>query len=68
MQFSLLLAGLLPLLKVASALPSCNNECNRACWTNGFNIYTDWETRWPITGKTRIVCFITTRVLSSSNH
>lgn len=34
---------------------SCNTASNRACWTEGFDINTDWETKTPTTGKTRTV-------------
>ncbi|KAK3306164.1 laccase-1 [Chaetomium strumarium] len=32
---------------------SCNTPSNRACWSNGFNINTDYETSTPNTGVTR---------------
>lgn len=31
---------------------SCNTPTNRACWTTGFNISTDYEVSWPTTGRT----------------
>ena len=37
------------------AAASCNTPSNRACWTEGFDINTDWETKTPITGVTRTV-------------
>lgn len=33
----------------------CNFECNKKCWSQGFDINTNHEDKWPITGKTRIV-------------
>lgn len=45
----LLLSGL------AVAAPTCNTPTNRACWTNGFNINTDYEASVPTTGVTRTV-------------
>ena len=38
---------------------TCNTPSNRACWTTGFDINTDYETNTPTTGVTRNV---------SSNH
>jgi len=32
----------------------CNFECNKKCWSQGFDINTNHEDKWPITGKTRI--------------
>ncbi|KAK4449560.1 laccase-2 [Podospora aff. communis PSN243] len=32
---------------------SCNTPNNRACWTDGFDINTDWEEKTPFTGMTR---------------
>ncbi|KAK1775024.1 laccase [Copromyces sp. CBS 386.78] len=48
-----LLGGLLPLLGLVGAAPSCNHECNRACWTSRLNVNTDYENEWPVTGVTR---------------
>lgn len=45
----LLLGGL------AVAAPTCNTPSNRACWTSGFNINTDYEASVPTTGITRTV-------------
>lgn len=37
----------------ARASSSCfNNPANRACWTNGFNIATDFDLSFPSTGNT----------------
>ncbi|KAK1753342.1 benzenediol:oxygen oxidoreductase [Echria macrotheca] len=33
--------------------PTCNTPSNRACWTTGFNINTDYETSTPPSGSTR---------------
>lgn len=57
MRFLPLLGGLVPLLGLVDAAPSCNHECNRACWTSRFNINTDYENEWPVTGVTRKVRF-----------
>lgn len=35
--------------------PTCNTPSNRACWTNGFDINTDYETNIPFTGSTKAV-------------
>ena len=35
----------------------CNGPHNRGCWSNGFDINTDYETTWPNTGKTRHVSY-----------
>ena len=32
---------------------NCNTPENRACWTSGFDINTDWEQKTPLTGVTR---------------
>jgi len=37
---------------------SCNTPSNRACWSTGFNINTDWETSIPNTGVTRTVSWL----------
>jgi hypothetical protein len=34
---------------------SCNTPTNRACWTTGFTIDTDYEIETPYTGVTREV-------------
>ena len=33
--------------------PTCNTPSNRACWTTGFDINTDYETSTPPSGTTR---------------
>lgn len=35
--------------------PTCNTPTNRACWTTGFNINTDYEANFPATGVIRNV-------------
>lgn len=35
--------------------PTCNTPSNRACWSNGFDINTDYESSIPNTGNTRRV-------------
>ncbi|AEO68473.1 benzenediol:oxygen oxidoreductase [Thermothielavioides terrestris NRRL 8126] len=37
----------------AAGLPSCNTPSNRACWTTGFDINTDYELKTPTTNVTR---------------
>ena len=32
--------------------PTCNTPSNRACWSDGFDINTDYETKIPDTGVT----------------
>ena len=35
--------------------PTCNTATDRACWTDGFDINTDYEENTPTTGVTRNV-------------
>lgn len=35
--------------------PTCNTPTNRACWTDGFDINTDYEANFPDTGVVRNV-------------
>lgn len=35
--------------------PTCNTPSNRACWSDGFDINTDYEVKIPETGVTRSV-------------
>ncbi len=35
---------------------TCNTADNRACWSTGFHIGTDWYSKTPFTGATRKVC------------
>ena len=38
---------------------SCTNgPFTRQCWGNGFSIATDYDTKWPVTGKTVPVSLI----------
>ncbi|KAL8339705.1 hypothetical protein RB601_006013 [Gaeumannomyces tritici] len=41
---------------------SCNTESNRACWSPGFNINTDYESNTPNTGVTRRYNLVVTEV------
>lgn len=41
---------------------SCNTPSNRACWSEGFDINTDWEVKAPVTGKTRTYTLTITEV------
>ncbi|KAK0644590.1 laccase [Cercophora newfieldiana] len=41
---------------------SCNTPSNRACWTEGFDINTDWEAKTPVTGVTRTYTLTLTEV------
>ena len=43
--------------ELVSRASTCNTPTNRACWTSGFNINTDYETNIPTTGNTRVVSF-----------
>ncbi|KAK3492712.1 Cupredoxin [Neurospora hispaniola] len=61
MFFRVSIIGFLQALTVFSAATasslvqrdsSCNTPDNRACWTDGFNITTDWEKEVPFTGRT----------------
>lgn len=49
---------------------SCNTPDNRACWTDGFDITTDWEKEVPFTGRTVHVRHTTSRKwnLTSTNR
>jgi len=35
--------------------PTCNTPTNRACWTDGFDINTDYEANFPDSGVVREV-------------
>jgi hypothetical protein len=37
------------------AASSCHSPSNRACWTNGFDVSTDYEAKIPKTGVTKKV-------------
>jgi hypothetical protein len=39
--------------KLIKRASTCNTASNRACWTTGFNINTDYETQVPRTGVVR---------------
>ncbi|KAK1754289.1 laccase-2 [Echria macrotheca] len=41
---------------------NCNTPSNRACWTDGFDIFTDWESKTPVTGVTRTYTLTITEV------
>ncbi|KAK0707618.1 ascomycete fungal laccase from thielavia arenaria [Lasiosphaeris hirsuta] len=77
MRFFTLAAGLAQatLLSLVAASPSpkaihqispraesCNSAGNRACWTKGFDINTDWEASTPSTGVTRTYTLTITEV------
>jgi len=47
---------------VLPRLTSCNTPSNRACWTTGFDINTDYETNTPNTGVVRPYTFTLTEV------
>jgi len=42
-----------PRAELVSRAPTCNTPTNRACWTTGFNINTDYEASFPATGVVR---------------
>ncbi|KAK3942595.1 laccase-2 [Diplogelasinospora grovesii] len=46
----------------AFGFATCNTPSNRACWTAGFNINTDWEASTPITGVTRTYTLTLTEI------
>lgn len=64
-----LIAGwLLGLASIASAVPKqlaerdadcVNSPTSRSCWTKGFNSATNWDEKFPDTGKTVKVCHAT---------
>jgi len=41
--------------ELAKRAPTCNTPSNRACWSDGFDINTDYEASIPNTGVTRSV-------------
>ncbi|KAG4440397.1 hypothetical protein IFR05_004137 [Cadophora sp. M221] len=43
------------------AAPTCNTPSNRACWSTGFNINTDWEASTP-SGTIRTYTFTVTEI------
>ncbi|KAK5658990.1 hypothetical protein OQA88_1076 [Cercophora sp. LCS_1] len=49
-----------PRAELAKRAPTCNTPTNRACWTTGFNINTDYETNFPATGVVRNYNFVIT--------
>jgi hypothetical protein len=48
---------MLQVLEARQSGPTCNTPSNRACWTNGFDINTDYEVSTPNTGRTVAVSF-----------
>jgi len=44
-----------PRAELVKRAPTCNTPTNRACWTTGFNINTDYEASFPATGVVRNV-------------
>ena len=42
-----------PRSELVTRAPTCNTPTNRACWTAGFNINTDYEASFPATGVVR---------------
>jgi hypothetical protein len=44
-------------MDLAPRASTCNTPSNRACWTTGFDISTDYETSTPVTGVTRTVSY-----------
>ncbi|KAK5654321.1 hypothetical protein OQA88_7499 [Cercophora sp. LCS_1] len=51
-----------PREEALSAPKRCHSPSNRACWTDGFDINTDWEAKVPETGVTREYTFTLTEV------
>ena len=57
----------LPIL--ARANTSCTNSpASRKCWGGGYDINTDLELSWPVTGNTRTVCYACLNVSSRSTN
>ena len=52
---------------LVSRASTCNTASNRACWTTGFDINTDYEASTPTTGITRHVCPHTYPYVDMSN-
>jgi FtsP/CotA-like multicopper oxidase with cupredoxin domain len=51
---------LVPRAELVKRAPTCNTPSNRACWTSGFNINTDYEASFPATGVVRNYNFVIT--------
>jgi len=51
----LVVAAPAPLLRPVKRASTCNTPQDRACWTDGFDINTDWEVTTPFTGVVREV-------------
>ncbi|KAK3936690.1 laccase [Diplogelasinospora grovesii] len=49
-------------MDLAPRASTCNTPSNRACWTTGFDISTDYETSTPVTGVTRTYTLTITEV------
>ncbi|KAK5655145.1 hypothetical protein OQA88_6044 [Cercophora sp. LCS_1] len=49
-----------PAVELVKRAPTCNTPSNRACWTTGFNINTDYEANFPATGVVRNYNFVIT--------
>ncbi|KAK3349185.1 laccase [Lasiosphaeria hispida] len=49
-----------PRAELVTRAPTCNTPTNRACWTTGFNINTDYEASFPATGVVRNYNFVIT--------
>ncbi|KAM7204229.1 laccase [Naviculisporaceae sp. PSN 640] len=48
--------------ELAPRAPTCNTPTNRGCWSPGFDINTDFEVSWPVTGVTRTYTLTLTEV------
>ncbi|KAL1874014.1 hypothetical protein VTK73DRAFT_568 [Phialemonium thermophilum] len=51
-----------PSAELVNRAATCNTPSNRACWTNGFDINTDYYSKTPFTGVTRTYNFDITEV------
>jgi hypothetical protein len=51
---------LLDAFDIKSIWKSCNSRNNRNCWSDGFDIHTDYEDKWPegIVRKVVLTCSI----------
>ncbi|KAH8590547.1 probing oxygen channels in Melanocarpus Albomyces laccase [Bisporella sp. PMI_857] len=51
--FPYLIALVLLFCDLITGAPTCNTPSNRACWSPGFSVNTDYEASTPLTGVTR---------------
>ncbi|KAK1764472.1 laccase [Phialemonium atrogriseum] len=51
-----------PSAELVKRAPTCNTPSNRACWTTGFDINTDYLEKTPLTGKTVTYTLVVTEI------